>query len=303
LAELEIGATPEQILMVSGITQGLDLIARLYVQPGDTVLVGEPGWFQMFGRFASQGARVVGIPYTPGGLDLDVLEAQVKTWRPKMLMLDSVLQNPTCTSLTASQAYRILQLAETYDFMVVEDDIYGDLAPPGYPATRLASLDQLKRVIFLGSFSKTLAANLRVGFIAAAPEVIQALTDQKMLTGMTSPEINERLVFKVLTEGHYRRHVERLRSRLDLVRDKTARMLERVGFRLFNSPTAGMFLWADSGVDTSAMAAAAMEEGYFLAPGALFSPQQSVSTWMRFNIANCGDPGLPTFLSRQLARG
>jgi DNA-binding transcriptional MocR family regulator len=121
-----------------------------------------------------------------------------------------------------------------------------------------------------------------------------------MLTGMTSPEINERLVFKVLTEGHYRRHVERLRDRLDLVRDKTARMLERAGFRLFNSPTAGMFLWADSGIDTSVMAAAAMEAGYFLAPGALFSPRQCVSTWMRFNIANCGDPGLPAFLSQQL---
>jgi len=303
LAEFEIGASPEQILMVSGITQGLDLIARLYVQPGDTVLVGDPAWFQMFGRFASQGARVVGIPYTPGGLDLEVLEAQIKTWKPKMLVLDSVLQNPTSTSLTARQAYRILQLAETYDFMVIEDDIYGDLSPPGYPATRLASLDQLKRVIYLGSFSKTLAANLRVGFIAAAPAVIEALTDQKMLAGMTSPEINERLVFKVLTEGHYRRHVERLRSRLDLVRDKTARMVERVGFKLFNAPSAGMFLWADSGVDTSAMAAAALEEGYFLAPGALFSPHQSVSTWMRFNIANCGDPGLPTFLARQLAGG
>jgi DNA-binding transcriptional MocR family regulator len=302
-AELEIGATPEQILLVSGITQGLDLIARLYVQPGDTVLVGEPGWFQMFGRFASQGARVVGVPYTPGGLDLDVLETQVKTWRPKMLMLDSVLQNPTSTSLSASQAHRILQLAETYDFMVIEDDIYGDLAPLGYPATRLASLDQLKRVIYLGSYSKTLAANLRVGFIAAAPEIIQALSDQKMLAGMTSPEINERLVFKVLTEGHYRRHVERLRSRLDQVRDKTMRMVERVGFKLFNSPTAGMFLWADSGVDTSAMAATALEAGYFLAPGALFSPHQSVSTWMRFNIANCGDPGLSAFLARQLERG
>jgi DNA-binding transcriptional MocR family regulator len=301
-AELEIGATPEQILLVSGITQGLDLISRLYVQPGDTVLVGEPGWFQMFGRFASQGARVVGVPYTPGGLDLDLLETQVKTWRPKMLMLDSVLQNPTSTSLNASQAHRILQLAETYDFMVIEDDIYGDLAPPGYPATRLASLDQLKRVIYLGSYSKTLAANLRVGFIAAAPEIIQALSDQKMLAGMTSPEINERLVFKVLTEGHYRRHVERLRGRLDQVRDKTARMIERAGFKLFNSPSAGMFLWADSGVDTSPMAATALEAGYFLAPGALFSPHQSVSTWMRFNIANCGDPGLPAFLARQLER-
>ncbi len=303
LAELEIGASPEQILMVSGITQGLDLIARIYVQPGDTVLVGDPAWYQMFGRFASQGARMVGVPYTPDGLDLDALETLVETWKPRMLVLNSVLQNPTGTSLNARQAFRVLQLAELHDFMVIEDDIYGDLCPPGYPATRMASLDQLKRVIYLGSFSKTLAANLRVGFIAAAPDVVKALTDQKMLVGMTSPEINERVVFKVLTEGHYRRHVERLRSRLDLVREKTARMLERAGFRLFSTPSAGMFLWCDAGADTSAMVEAAMEAGFFLAPGALFSPHQSLSTWMRFNVANCGDPALPGFLAAQLDRG
>jgi DNA-binding transcriptional MocR family regulator len=256
----------------------------------------------MFGRFASQGARVVGVPYTPEGVDLEALEALAETWKPKMLVLNSVLQNPTGTSLNARQAYAVLQLAERHDFMVVEDDVYGDLCPPGYPATRLASLDQLKRVIYLGSFSKTLAANLRVGYIAAAQEVVKALTDQKMLAGMTTPEINERVVFKVLTEGHYRRHVERLRSRLDLVREKTMRMLERVGFRLFTHPTAGMFLWGDAGVDTSAMVSAAIEAGYFLAPGALFSPHQSVSTWMRFNAANCGDPGLPSFLDKQLSR-
>ena len=303
LAELEIGASPEQILTVSGVTQGLDLIARIYVQAGDTVLVGDPAWYQMFGRFASQGARVVGVPYTPEGLDLDALESLIETWKPRMLVLNSVLQNPTGTSLNARQAFRVLQLAEQHDFMVIEDDIYGDLCPPGYPATRMASLDQLKRVIYLGSFSKPLAANLRVGFIAAAPDVVKALTDQKMLAGMTSPEINERVVFKVLTEGHYRRHVERLRSRLDLVREKTARMLERVGFRLFATPSAGMFLWGDAGTDTSAMVAAAMEAGFFLAPGALFSPHQSVSTWMRFNVANCGDPALPGFLADQLGRG
>jgi len=302
LAELEIGVSPEQILTVSGITQALDLIARLYVQAGDTVLVGDPAWFQMFGRFASQGARVIGVPYTPDGLDLEAFETLVRTWRPKMLVLNSVLQNPTGTSLTARQAFRILQLAEEFDMIVVEDDVYCDLCPPGYAATRMASLDQLKRVIYLGSFSKTLASNLRVGFVAAAAQVIKALSDQKMLVGATSPEINERVVFKVLTEGHYRRHVERLRSRLDLVRDKTARALEKLGFRLFGSPGAGMFIWADAGVDTSAMVAAGHEEGYFLAPGSLFSPQQSVSTWMRFNVANCGDAGLLAFLARQLER-
>src|SRR6201991_516232 len=252
LEELEIGASPEHIVLVSGITQAIDLLARLYVQPGDAVVVGDPAWFQMFGRFASQGARLIGMPYTPEGPDLDALEALVKAWRPRMLVINSVLHNPTGTSLSAAQAFRILRLAEEYDFIVVEDDIYGDLCPPGYPATRLASLDQLKRVIYLGSFSKTLAANLRVGFIACAPEIAQAVADQKMLVNMTTPELNERVLYKILTEGHYRRHVERLRARLDTVRDKACRMLEKTGMRLFQTPGAGMFVWTDTGVDWDA---------------------------------------------------
>lgn len=300
LEELEIGAAPEQIVLVSGITQAIDLIARLYVQPGDAVIVGDPAWFQMFGRFASQGARLVGMPYTPSGPDVDALEALVATWRPKMLVINSVLHNPTGTSVSPAQAFRILRLAEAYDFIVVEDDVNGDLCPPSYPATRLASLDQLKRVIYLGSFSKTLTGNLRVGFAACSPDVAQALADQKLLVGMTTPELNERLVYKVLTEGHYRRHVERLRARLDGVRDKCARMLEAAGLRLFATPAAGMFLWADTGVDADAFAAAGQEAGFLLAPGSLFSPNQSPTAWMRFNVANCGDPELPGFLAGYL---
>jgi DNA-binding transcriptional MocR family regulator len=300
LEELEIGASPESIVLVSGITQGIDLLSRLYLQAGDAVIVGDPAWFQMFGRIASQGAHLVGMPYTPEGPDLDALETLVQTWRPKMLVINSVLQNPTGTSLTAAQAFRILRLAEEYDFIVVEDDIYGDLCPPGYPATRLASLDQLKRVIYLGSFSKTLAANLRVGFIACAPEIAQAVADQKMLVNMTTPELNERVLYKILTEGHYRRHVERLRARLDTVRDKACRMLEKTGMRLFLTPGAGMFVWTDTGVDADALAAAGHEAGFLLTPGSLFSPQQSPTTWMRFNVANCGDPALPAFLGEYL---
>ncbi|MEA3089193.1 MAG: hypothetical protein QOJ04_535, partial [Caballeronia sp.] len=283
LEELEIGASTEQIVMVSGVTQAIDLIARVFVKPGDTVIVGDPAWFQMFGRFVAQGARLVGMPYTPDGPDLDALEAMVQTWRPKMLVINSVLQNPTGTSLTAAQAFRILQLAETYDFIVVEDDIYGDLCPTNFPATRLASLDQLKRVIFLNSYSKTLAPNLRVGYVAAAPEVANAIADQKMLVGMTSPELNERVLYKVLTDGHYRRHVERLRAKLDGVREKTVRMFEKVGYKPYLVPSAGMFLWADTGVDSEGLAAAGHEAGFLLTPGSLFSPHQLPSTWMRFN--------------------
>ncbi|MCI3205754.1 MULTISPECIES: PLP-dependent aminotransferase family protein [Pandoraea] len=300
LAELEIGARPEQIVLTSGITQAVDFLLRLYVSAGDTVLVGDPAWFVMFGRIASQGAHTIGVPYTPDGLDMQALERLVQQHRPKLLILNSILHNPTGTSLTPARAFQILRLAEQYDFMVLEDDIYCDLCPPHQQVARLASLDQLKRVIYMGSFSKTLAANLRVAFVACSPELAKTFVDHKMLSSSTTPEINERIVYKALTEGHYRRHVERLRTRLDEVRDGTRRHLERIGLRMFGEPTSGMFLWVDTGIDTNAIAAAGHEAGFLFAPGALFSPRQTPSTWMRMNITCSSDPSMLSFLSRQL---
>ena len=302
LEELEIGVTPEQIVMTSGITQAFDLIARQFLHPGDAVLVGDPAWFVMFARFAAQGAQVMGVPYTADGPDLEALERIVQAHRPKLFVVNSVLHNPTGTSLSAARAFRLLQLAEQYDFLIVEDDIYCDLCPPGHAATRLASLDQLRRVIYLGSFSKTLAANLRVGFIAASPDLAVTLTDSKLLTGMATPEINERVLYKVLTEGHYRKHVERVRMRLDRARDDTRRALEDLGLRMFPGQSAGMYLGADTGRDTNAIATAGHEEGYLFAPGSLFSPSQMPSAWMRFNVASSTDPGMLRFLAAQLER-
>ena len=302
LAESEIGARPEQIVLMSGITQAIDLVARHYVRPGDSVLVGDPAWFQMFGRFVAQGARLLGVPYTAAGLDLDALETLAETWRPKILVINSLMHNPTGTSLTAAKAHRLLQLAERYDFMILEDDIYGDLCPPDLPAVRLATLDQLRRVIYLGSFTKTLAPNLRVGFAACEIGLAKALTDQKMLSGLTSPELGERIVYRVLTEGHYRRHIDHLRTCLDEVHPTAVKGLQRAGLKLFCEPHAGMFVWANTHVDSSALAAAGYEKGYLLAPGALFSPYQTPSTWMRFNVANCGDPGFLAFLEDYVQR-
>lgn len=155
-------------------------------------------------------------------------------------------------------------------------------------------------MIYLGGFSKTLAANLRVGFFATSHEIARDLADRKMLAALTSTEITERVVYKVLAEEHYRKHSDRLRSKLDAVRDKTARQMERIGVKInFNTP-AGMFLWTDMGCDTNVLTEKAMAEGYLLVPGSLFSPSQLPSTNMRFNIAAMGDPGLLKFLERTI---
>jgi DNA-binding transcriptional MocR family regulator len=304
MAELEIAATPEQFVTTTGVTQALDLVARHFTQPGDVILVDDPSWFLMFASFAALGAKVVGVPRLADGPDMAKLAELVALHKPKLYVLVSVLHNPTSTSLSAAKAFQILKLAEEHDFMIVEDDIYCDMHPGSaiQPATRIAALDQLNRVIYMGGFSKTLSPNLRSGFIATSLELAQHFADRKMLTNLTSAEVGERVVYKILSEGHYRKHLDRLRSKLDSVRDRTIRQMERIGMTVDISTPAGIFVWADTGHDTNVMAEKALAEGFLLAPGALFSPSQLPSSRMRINVAAMSDPAIWRFLEQECGK-
>jgi DNA-binding transcriptional MocR family regulator len=302
LAELEIAAAPEQILMTSGVTQGLDIVARHFLRPGEVIFVDDPAWFLMFGSFAALGAKVVGIPRLADGPDIARLAELAALHKPKLYVINSVLHNPTSTSLSAAKAFQILRIAEEHDFMIVEDDIYCDMHPGAavQAATRIAALDQLHRVIYLGGFSKTLSANLRVGFIATSAELARHLADRKMLSTLTTSEIGERVVYKILSEGHYRKHVERLRSRIGIVRDQTIRRLAQIGLDTGSPVPTGMFVWADAACDTNVLTEKAMQQGFLLAPGSLFSPNQLPSSKMRINVASMSDPGIWRFLEQEL---
>jgi DNA-binding transcriptional MocR family regulator len=304
LGELEIEAGPGQIVTTVGVTQALDLVAREFTRPGDTIFVDDPAWYLMFGSFAALGARVVGIPRLADGPDLVQLAQLAALHKPKLYIINSVLHNPTSTSLSAAKAFQVLRLAEEHGFTIVEDDIYCDLhpGPAVQPATRIAALDQLQRVIYLGGFSKSMAANLRVGFIATSPEWAQRLADRKMLATLTSSDIAERVVYKILSEGLYRKHLDRIRARLDTVRARTVRQMEKVGLKVGAAPTAGMFVWADAGVDTSLLTERAMAAGLLLAPGSLFSPNQLPSTKMRLNVAAMQEPTIWEFLQREIGK-
>ncbi len=302
LAELEIEAAPEQIVTTVGVTQALDLVAREFTRPGDTIFVDDPAWFLMFGSFAALGAKVVGIPRLADGPDIAELARMAALHKPRLYVINSVLHNPSSTSLSAAKAFQVLRIAEEHGFTIVEDDIYCDLHPGSavQPATRLAALDQLQRVIYLGGFSKSMSANLRVGFIATSPEWAQRLCDRKMLGTLTTSDIGERVVYKILSEGLYRKHVDRVRTRLDAVRARTVRQMESVGLKVDLAPPAGMFVWADAGRDTNLLTERALAEGLLLAPGSLFSPKQLPSTRMRLNVAAMQEPSIWAFLEREL---
>ena len=161
LAELGITAQPGQILLTHGTSQALELVIRYLLKPGDTALVDDPGYYNMFGNLRLQGVQMLAVPRNPDGPDIATLERLAAEHRPKVYFTQSVMQNPTGSDMSPHVSFKVLQAAERHGFFVVEDDIFCDLQVKATP--RLATLDQLNRVIYARSFSKTLSGSLRVG--------------------------------------------------------------------------------------------------------------------------------------------
>jgi DNA-binding transcriptional MocR family regulator len=216
LSELGIAAQAPQIVLTQGTSQALDLIMRHFIKPGDAVLVDDPGYYNLFGNLRLHGARLLGVPRNADGPDIAALEQFAKEHRPRIYFTQSVMHNPTGTNMSPHVSFRVLQLADKFDFLVVEDDIFCDLQIRKTP--RLAALDQLDRVIYARSFSKTLSGSLRVGFLAARQPIAEDLADVKMLTSITSSQFNERLLYGMLVDGHYRKFLSRLHKSLDEAR-------------------------------------------------------------------------------------
>lgn len=290
-----IAAQAQQIVLTTGITQAIHLVLQTLVAPGDTVLVLDPSWFGALGMIALRGARVIGVPYTAGAPDLDALEAIARETRPRLLLINSVAQNPTGLALDATTVARLVALARACDFHIVEDDVYADLCEPALP--RLAACDGLNRVIYAGGYSKTLAANLRVGYLACRDDLAQTLADTKVLVGYTTPEVNERALHKLLANGRYGRHAAALRERLDTHRCRALRWLAREGFAVYGHPEHGLFAWVDMACDTNELALRGREQGLLVAPGSLFSPTLRASRFMRYNVTTTIDTALRELLS------
>ncbi|MGK9165412.1 PLP-dependent aminotransferase family protein [Inquilinus limosus] len=290
LAERGITAEAGQMLLTDGGTQAIDLIGRFLLEPGDAVLVDDPCYFNFLGVLRAHRAKGVGVPRTPAGPDLDAFARAAAEHRPRLFVTNAALHNPTGASLAPQVAHRLLMLAEAHDLVVVEDDIFADFETE--PSPRLAALDGLQRVIHIGSFSKTLSAAVRCGFIAARPDWIEGLTDLKLATSFSNGALAARLVHRLLTDGSYRRHVEGLRGRLARAMGETARRLAALGLMPWVEPRGGMFLWAalPEGLDSAEVARRALARDVVLAPGDVFSPSRTAGRFLRFNVAQSASP-------------
>jgi DNA-binding transcriptional MocR family regulator len=297
LASYSITASPRQIVTTHGANHALDLIIRRFIGFGDCVLVEDPGYYPLFGKLQLQGARMLAVPRLPDGPDIEVLERLLREHKPKLFFIQSVGHNPTGSDISPGKAHRLVQLAEAHHFILVDDDALGDFKSAS--AIKVSALDQLKRSLYVGSFSKSVSAALRVGFIAGSKDVIDELGDVKMLLHTSTSEFCERTVDVILGEGHFLRHLVRLQERLRSATDTGLQVLDEIGAEVFSRPEQSLYLWAKFTHidDARELTRQLLPKGFMIAPGHIFSPEQSrISPWTRLNVAYLNDPLLKAVL-------
>jgi DNA-binding transcriptional MocR family regulator len=300
LSTLGIEARVNQIVLTFGANEALDIVIRGLMRFGDVALVDEPGYYPLYGKLQLHGVNIVGVRRNADGPDVGELERLIKATGARLFFTQSLGQNPTGSDTSPAVAFRMLQLAEKHDITIVESDPLADLKPASM--TRAATLDQLKRTIYIGSFTKSVAASMRVGFIAAAADIAERLADVKMLVHVSTSEYTEKLVEAVLRAPEYPRQIADLRDQAEQASRQATQILANLGAELFCAPSHSLYLWARLpwAPDSLLLARSMLKDQIAMAPGAVFAIDSTIaSPWSRYNVGYVVDPRFAKAMERR----
>lgn len=303
LALLGIEARANQIVLTFGANEALDIVIRGLLRSGEVALVDEPGYYPLYGKLKLHGVNIVGVRRHPDGPDIGELERLIQATGAKIFFTQSLGQNPTGSDTSPAIAFRMLQLAEKHAVTIVESDPLADLKPASL--TRAATLDQLRRTVYIGSFTKSVAASLRVGFIAAAVDVAEHLADVKMLVHVSTAEYTEKLVEAVLRAPEYPRQIAYLREQTQRATREATQILSGLGAELFCSPSHSLYLWARVpwAPDALLLARSMLKDQIAMAPGAVFAIDSTgTSPWSRYNVGYVVDPRFAKAMERRRSK-
>ncbi len=235
----------QNILILSGSTQGLGLIGRFLLNAGDEVVVEVPTYLGAIQTFRALGARVIGVPTDTDGIRVDLLEAILSRRRPRFIYVQPTFQNPTGAILSTERRRRLLLLSQRYQTPIVEDDPYGELFYEQEPPQPLKALDTHDNVLYLSTFSKTLAPGLRVAWLAAPAPMIERLTLHKQVFDLNTNAIGQWLVAEILRKNLFDEQLHSLRQRSREKRDLMLQAIQNywpANVRV-NRPIGGFHLW------------------------------------------------------------
>lgn len=271
-----VECSPEQVVIVSGSQQGLDLVSRLLLHEGDQVAVEEPGYGNGFRLFQANGARVTGIPVDDEGIRIDVLEQVLSRNTLRLLYVMPIFQNPTGLNLSPQRIEGLLQICRRHRVPVVEDQFDSDLYYHGAPPRPIKASDNHDVVVLMGSFSKILFPGLRLGWVVAPEPMVQALRELKLMADFASSSLAQHAMDLFCRRGLLDRHLERVREiygrRLSAMLDAMEQSFP-AGVR-WTRPHGGLTLWVsgEDRFDSLELLQRARMAGVEFTPGMVFYP-------------------------------
>lgn len=287
----QIKAGRENVLVTTGSQQVLDLVTKLFINPGDSVIVEEPTYLCAVDAFKSYGANLVGVEMDDDGIRVDELEQVLKN-RDDVKLLYTIpnYQNPTGRSMPAERRQQIAQLAEKYDLIVLEDNPYGEINFTGERIPSIKSYDQSGHVIYTSTFSKILAPGMRVGWLIADEELIPHFTMLKQTVDLHTDNFTQYTIAKFFEQNDVDEHVRQI---TDLYRSRKDAMIAAMEKYFpadvkFSRPTGGMFLWVEvpGGIDTQTLFDECIANHVAFVPGEPFYPKDAPAGKFRLNFSN-----------------
>jgi 2-aminoadipate transaminase len=294
LSRFDMPCGPDDLLVTNGSQQALDLMGKVFLNPGDTVLVETPTYLGALQAFNQYQATYAIVPMDEDGMRVDEVErvlAQRSARAPiKFIYALPNFQNPTGRSMSLERRRRLVELASHYGVPIVEDDPYGELRYEGAALPTLKSLDTEGLVIYLGTFSKILAPGFRLGWMLAGPEVMEVLMHGKQPSDLHTGMAQQMATYEVAKGGFVDQHVERIK---DFYRERRDVMLRSIEEHFpadahYTRPAGGLFVWAElpSDIDTRELLLEAIEEKVAFVPGQGFHADGSGTNTMRLNFSN-----------------
>lgn len=286
-------AENDQVIIMTGANQGIDLTAKALINKGDRIIVESPSFIGSLNAFRTYEAELVGVKVDSDGMNMEGLEEALKNnSNVKMIYTIPTFQNPTGTTMSLAKRKRLIELANEYDVIVLEDNPYGDLRFSGEDLPTIKSLDTEGRVVYAGSFSKILSPGLRLGYIIGAPEILEKIEILKQVNDVHTPVLTQMMCVEFMKKYDIDKYIEKNR---ELYGKKCAVMLEAMekyfpkGKVKWTVPEGGIFLWCECPEleDISPVVDKALEKKVAIVPGSNFAIDiKAPSNMFRLNYSS-----------------
>ena len=292
LEEKGIKALPEEVLILSGSQQGIDLMAKSFINVGDSVIVENPTYLAALQIFKTYEAQFTIADVDAEGINIESLRKALETnqERNKLLYLVPTFQNPTGLTMSAQRRQEVMELVTNYEITVIEDDPYGSLNYSGEKIPALKSFDKNGQSVYLGSFSKIISPGLRVGFAVGPKEIINKMVIGKQATDVHTSNLSQMIVYEFCKRGLLAPHIDRINSGYKEKRDLMLKCMEEYfpAEVKWTTPAGGLFIWAEmpQGVSTVKLLEEAIKEKVAFIPGNSFFASGGGENTMRLNFSN-----------------